>query len=217
MRPNLFAAFGLSAALVAGVAQGQLTSTATTITVDEGGKGTIGTAPLPGTLMPDPTSASGSPVLAYPLPFLVTPGDVVLIEPGTPEPANSDLIRFVVPQGVGPDFTTDGNVGFSLLLFYSDLPAAGETAALGDLGVPPAAPGAKIFTEVGSEAGPNGFTYTPGVGDPGSPSSILGVSGATYTFISDSAVPLPSTVWAGLALMGVVGVWTAFRRGNAMP
>ena len=63
----------------------------------------------------------------FTLPFPVTPGDVVLTEPGTTEPADSDLIRFFTPAAGGP----------SLLLFYSDLPAAGEAAEIADLGVPP--------------------------------------------------------------------------------
>src|SRR5436309_3820654 len=65
------------------------------VTVDENGNGSIGTTPLVGELITDPTTLSGSKVLAYALPFAVTPGDVVMSEPGTPENSNSDLIRFV--------------------------------------------------------------------------------------------------------------------------
>lgn len=179
------------------------------IAVDENGNGSFtsanGTIAFTGSIITDPTSTTGSKVLAYDLPFLGTlaSGDVVLTEPGTTEPADSDLIRFFTPATGAP----------SMLLFYSDLPGAGETADLADLGVPPAALGAKVFSEVGPEGGPNGVVYTPFFNDPGS--SSLGTAtfpNLTYDFISDAAVPLPASAWAGLVLIVGFGVWRVARR-----
>jgi hypothetical protein len=71
---------------------------AETITVDEFGNGTGTTGP--GVIQPDPTVAGGT-VLAYQLPFVVTNGDVALVEdPGTG--AISDLIRFKTIGEVTP-------------------------------------------------------------------------------------------------------------------
>src|SRR4051812_8663511 len=81
-------------AMVAGVSRA-VPVDLSSVTVDENGNGSIGTIRLVGELITDPTSLSGSKVLAYALPFAVTPGDVVLSEPGTPENSSSDLIRFV--------------------------------------------------------------------------------------------------------------------------
>ena len=176
-----------------------------TVTVDESGTGLIvlgfQSTPLTGSVITDPTSTTGSKVLAYPLPFVAAAGDVVLTEPGTTEPSDSDLIRFVLNPAT-PTAPT------SLLLFYSDLPGAGETAQVADLGVPPAVSGAKIFAEVGPEDGPNGATYTPGSMDPGA--SVLV---AHYSFISDpSGVPLPTSVVAGLVLLTGLGAWRLMRK-----
>ena len=105
------------------------------------------------------------------------------------------------------------------MLFYSDLPGPGGTADLADLGVPPAAPGAKVFAETGLfgapylEAGPNGLVYTPALStspspDPGSVGQSL-----TYVFISDAAsVPLPTSAWAGLVLLMGLGAWRVIRK-----
>ena len=191
-----------------------------TVTVDENGNGSItnpsGTTPLVGTLMPDPSSNNVIPggmnlVLVYPLPFLIIPGDVVLTEPGTTEPANSDLIRFVL----NPNSAATNPTG--LLLFYSELGGPGEVGDLADRGVPPAfvAPPVSPITlaEVGPEAGPNGVIYTPGTiqgfVEPGS----TGVAGeVTYNIISDPAgVPLPTSAWAGLALLTGLGAWRVIR------
>ena len=172
----------------------------TTVTVDESGTGSIGSAPLIGSVITDPTSTTGSKVLAYPLPFPVTPGDVILTEPSTTEPADSDLIRFFSPQNVA-------NMP-SLLLFYSDPPGTGEVGQVADLGVPPAASGAKVFAEVGPEDGPNGAPYTPGLTDPGASVFVT-----NYSFISDpSGVPLPASAIAGLALLMGLGAWRVIRK-----
>jgi len=221
MRLSSVALVGVFVAMAAGVC-GAVPVDLSTVTVDENGNGSLGTLPLKGEMIADPTSLTGSQVLVYPLPFAVTPGDVVLVEPGTTEPANSDLIRFVAPQ-VFWNATTDGTIvgAAGLLLFYSDLPKAGETADLADVGVPPAAPNARTFTETGlfgqpySEGGPNGLVYNPAAGDPGSFGvTYVGLIAApSYTFISDgTTVPLPSVAWAGLVLMGVLGGWRAVRR-----
>ena len=172
------------------------------ITVDENGNGSMtspnGTTPIPGTVITDPTSTAGSKVLAYTLPGVVASGDIVITEPNTTEPANSDLIRFFTPA-TGAQ---------TMLLFYSDLAGAGEAADIADLGVPPAAPGAKVFAETGlfaapyTEAGPNGLVYMPAAGDPGSATGAI----LSYTLISDAAsVPLPASAGAGLVLLMGLG------------
>lgn len=193
------------------------------VTVDENGNGSVttpnGTTPLVGTLGRDPTSSSNtggfSLVLAYPLPFLAIPGDVVLTEPGTSEPVDSDLIRFIFnPQSSSMNPT-------SLLLFYSDLPGPGEVADLADVGVPPpfTLPSAPIVRqEVGPEAGPNGVTYTPGVtGGFVDPGNIDTSGGVSYNIVSDTAgVPLPASVWAGTALLTGLGAWRVIRKRAAI-
>lgn len=188
-------------------------STIANVGVDESGNGFITTPStvtvLTGLVITDNTTSTTGSKLGYGLPFVVTPGDVVLTEPGTTEPADSDLIRFIPPPPTFP-----GPVG-SVLLFYSELPAAGEIAQAADLGVPPASPTAKVFVETGlfgapySEAGPNGLLYAPGPTDPGGSSN----ASLTYIFTSDPAgTPLPASAWAGLVLIAGFGAWRIVRR-----
>lgn len=103
MKWKLLAGMGLFIALASSAAQALIVPV--TVTVDESGNGSAGSALMSSSLITDPTSTTGSKVLAYTLPFIVSPGDVVLSEPGTTEPADSDLIRFVnqLPDGLGDD------------------------------------------------------------------------------------------------------------------
>jgi hypothetical protein len=167
------------------------------ITLDEFGMsgGTFGG--LPSGLSADPTVMGGPAVLTYVLPFDITSGDVVLLEPDTNQP--SDLLRFI-----------EGNEnagGANTLLFYSDNGDGADAPA--DVGLPPniGEPfGAALsFFEVGPE-GMNGFTYTPGVDDPGAGGGLG--AGVAYTFISDS-VPEPSI--CALLGLGAAGL-LAWRR-----
>lgn len=193
-----------------------------TVTVDENGKGSIGPLDLTGSLMADPNRPDHR-VLAYVLPAPVTPGDVVLNEPGRSQ-GGSDLIRFINVTAVDDETddngdtkpntgTSDGDddeeTAKSLLLFYSDTASTGEAPTLADVGVPTALqPNHKAFDETGlfgktySDAGPNGLVYTPGAGDPGSllagvgeisANTVVGIS-PNYVFISDAAgTPPPGT------------------------
>jgi len=151
-----------------------------TITVDEGGKGTIGCLPVSGSLTNDPGPGGQPQALTYPLPFAGTPGDVMIAESPAGGPP-SDIIRF------------NGN---STLVFYSD-PFSVDTNDCPDSLADGAGPTTFYSTTVGliesgPEGGTNGVTYTPTPGEPG-----YDPSGPTYTFISDypPLAPDPFTAW----------------------
>jgi PEP-CTERM motif len=168
------------------------------ITLDEFGmsSGTFGG--LPSGFSADPTVMGGPAVLTYVLPFDITSGDLVLLEPDTNQP--SDLLRFIE--------SNPNAGGANTVLFYSDNEDGVDAPA--DVGLPPniGVPfgSALTFFEVGPE-GMNGFTYIPGPGDPGA--GIGPAAGVVYTFISDS-VPEPSI--CALLGLGAMGLLAGHRR-----
>jgi hypothetical protein len=166
-------------------------------TFDENGNST-GPGISPGVMSPDPSGGLTVPVLVYTLPFPVVPGDVGLLENGSTSQSPSDLVRFVSSPATG---------NISYIIFYSDVETPGSLD-LADTGLPPS-PNAIIIPEAGTEAGPNGATWTPAPGAPGSP--LSGVSVA-YQIISD--VPEPNAV-ALVAIGGGLLLYTLKRRQQA--
>jgi hypothetical protein len=169
-------------------------ASAQTFTFDENGKGTITTGS--GTI-----SITGSPTpapLTYKLGYASTAGDIVVVEPGTPNNAPSDILRF----------DANGNV-----TVFSDF-ESGEVPDLADVAALPTPSTNAVFPlengpggAPGIEGGMNGlFGYTPPVGTPGSGPSTAGP--VTFNFISD--VPEPST-W-GLLVVGLGVALLARRR-----
>jgi hypothetical protein len=176
-----------AAATVLTFASHTLAQFTVTVTVDEHGNGTVtnnagGSGVSPFSVGLDPGPGGLANALTYGLlnpPGLVA-GDLLLFEPGSPG-VLSDVIRF----------NTDQNGGS--LVFYSD--NLDGTDSLADTGFPTGFY-ANTFSaiEVGPE-GNNGFSYTPGVGEPG---FVTGAAGpVTYVIISE--VPEPGI----LALCGV--------------
>jgi hypothetical protein len=157
-----------------------------TITIDENGVGSIRSstgmsAPMPGVLG---TDSDGHPTLIYtpPAAFNYQPvnGDLYLHEPGTPTGTFSDVVRF---HG-------------GTICFYSDAASPGETATLGDVGIPVhLLDNKKTIEEVGPENS-NGATYSPMAGEPGfDPSQKV-----TVVVVSDTPEP-SSLVVAALSLL----------------
>lgn len=171
--------FGFTFAVAVTTVLGQVP----TITFDENGRGDLNGALLPFNVGPDPSGGIAAPVLIYTLPFLVTPGDVGLLETNLTTAPPSDLIRFITPAGAN----------HSLAIFYSDNNETPLHTDLADTGLPIVS-GAILIPELGAE-GANGAFFIPGPGGPGS----LPTGGPLYyNIISD--VPEPSTfVLAGLA------------------
>ena len=203
-RPYVLAGLALAAWLVTAGGPAHAQGFSITTTVNENGQGTFSNtagffSPLPAALLPDPGPGGLPAALTYGLlnpPGLVA-GDLVLLEPGTIGVV-SDIIRFNPQQNGGS------------LVFYSD--NFDGAPSLADTGPPL---GTSLFTtavEVGPEAGPNGFSYTPTAGLPG---FIAGAAGpVTYVFQSDpapSAVPAPPTLLLGL--VGAACVARLRRRG----
>jgi hypothetical protein len=149
---------------------------------------------IPFTIGPDPSGGvTTSPVLIYTLPFAVTPGDVILTEPGQPNGPNSDIVRFWNPTGINQ----------SEIIFYSDFSAADPADAPADVGLPTQLqPIVVTIPEVGPE-GNNGAIYLATPGLPGS-TSFLPIQ---YNIISD--VPEPGT---GALLLSGVGLLFGIKR-----
>jgi hypothetical protein len=162
-----------------------------TFTIDEFGVGSFGGAVVPSTIGLDPSGGVVGPVLIYTLPFAVTPGDVILSEPGQVPPLTSDIIRFWNSAA--------GNQ--SEIIFYSDFSAADPADAPADVGLPTQLFNPTTITEVGPE-GNNGAVYNALPGMPGSTSAPI-----QYVIISD--VPEPGT---GALLLSGVGLLFGIRR-----
>lgn len=133
--------------------------------------------PVPYQVAPDPSGGVAANVLIYQLPFVVTPGDVALLEPGSTSGTPSDLVRFFNPAGAN----------FSEIIFYSDIEPGEPNTDLADTGLP-VSPNAIPIEEVGPE-GNNGAIWTPPAGAPGSNPTGANVQ---YNIISD--VPEPGAL-----------------------
>jgi hypothetical protein len=106
------------------------------------------TAPLPFTVGPDPSRGIvGAPVLIYSLPYLLTAGDVGLVEPG--QSTLSDLIRFYNAPGAN----------HSVIIFYSDID--GPNPDLADVGIPYSANPVLINEAAAGADGNSVTTWTP--------------------------------------------------------
>jgi hypothetical protein len=151
-----------------------------TLTFDEFGTGRLTNSaganlPLPSIIRVDPGPGGLPAVLFYDMlapPGLVT-GDLLILEPTTG--ALSDILRFdAVRAGV---------------FVYSDNFDGADAPA--DVGFPTGRyPNMFTITEVGPE-GASGITYTPIAGQPG---FVAGAAGpVTYVFLSDGAIPEPSS------------------------
>lgn len=145
----------------------------------------------PGFLMDDPGPGGLPSALTYTTPGGLVVGDLLIHEPSGGE---SDLVRW------------NGN---ATLVFYSDFPDQGETPDVADIGLPGGAyPNGLSVTETGlfgnpyTEAGPNGYVYTPLAGQPGyNPNA----PGSQYIIISD--IPEPGTVaLVGLGFVALLAV-----------
>jgi hypothetical protein len=167
------------------------------VSVDENGHGTLqadhSTLPFSGILAPDPGPGGLPAVLTYPLPFLATQGDVLLMDGAN----RLDVIRF--NGGETLTFYSDNIDGFDALGDTSGLPGAFYA---NQVSIP----------EIGSEAS-NGAVYTPLPGQPGFDPLFQ----PTYKFISDgtgAAVPEPASITllaTGAGLAGFVG-WRRRKR-----
>src|SRR5262245_49359393 len=83
---KVLATIGIASLVTSTSVRGQL------VTVDEFGKGNFNGTGLPSAIAVEPIS--GIATLMYTLPFVGTPGDVVLLEPGTGPQQTSDILRF---------------------------------------------------------------------------------------------------------------------------
>lgn len=194
MKGKLFSCVALFVALASSISQAD----PVTVTVDENGNGTFGTTPVTGSLVTDPTGATMAKVLTYSLPTVVVAGNIAIQESVDPDQGGSDLIEFVTTS------LSSSSAPHSLLVFISDPVTGSEPPDLADIRIlfGGTIPVAKTFVETGPPNGPNGLTYTPGPNDPGFSST----SSLTYNIVSDAAgVPLPTSAWAGLALLMGLG------------
>jgi PEP-CTERM motif len=159
---------------------------------DEFGNGAFG----PGVLQADPTGGYlGGPVMVYPLPFAGTPGDVLMHDGGLAGLA-LDVLRFT---------------GNGQLIFYSDNIDGFDAPA--DTGGPPnpLLPNQANIVEQGVEGGFQDAFYAPIPGQPGFDPTLP--PGATYHFISDYAVPEPTSL-SIVAIGAIAGSLFVRRRRN---
>jgi hypothetical protein len=182
MKVTTFVVVSVCVLLLAGRAWG--ISTIPTVVFDENGNGTYNGQAI------DHVYVSGQS-LYYILPFVTAPGDVVITEPGTQD--ISDLLRFAPIAGAPVTY----------LFVYSELPEAGETPALADLGIPTVGATFVSFPESGTEGGWNGLYYVPS--PPTNPGSVA-TNMVAYDFTSD--VPEPMT----LSLLAIGGAAVLRRR-----
>jgi hypothetical protein len=168
-------AIGFSSAITANRLFAQI------FTFDENGNYTMNggpvPVPVPVQVAPDPSGGIAANVLIYQLPFVVTPGDVALLENGQTSQTPSDIVRFFSPAGAN----------FSDIIFYSDVEPGEPNTDLADSGLP-VSPNAFPIPEVGPE-GNNGATWNPLPGQPGSAPTGVNIQ---YNIISD--VPEPSAL-----------------------
>jgi hypothetical protein len=149
-------------------------------------------------MMADPSGGLTN-AMVYTLPFIVLApnGDVQLNESAVAV-VPSDLLRFFRPTGV----TT------SYLIFYSDQDGGIDAGA--DTGMPSPATNLVQLSEVALAGGGFGAVYTTTTGSPG-----MADFAVQYTFISDAAVPEPST--AALGAIGCSLLALAVRRRRQRP
>jgi len=164
-----------------------------TLQIDENANGWLNGGYHPGILQLDPGPGGLPGALTYTTPAGPIVGDLLIDEPGG---GQSDLVRW------------NGN---ATVVFYSDLPEAGETPDLADIGLPAVFyPNLLEVMETGlfgnpySEAGPNGYVYTPLAGQPGYDPNA---PGSQYIIISD--IPEPGTV--ALVWLGMIGLLAVIR------
>ena len=163
-----------------------------TLQIDENGNGLLNGAYHPGVLQLESRPGWFARRVDVYDPHGTIVGDLLIDEPGG---GLSDLVRW------------NGN---GTVVFYSDLPEAGEIPDLADIGLPTVfypnlleVVETGLFGSVYTEAGPNGYVYIPRPGKPG-----FDPNGPTsqYTIISD--IPEPGTealVWLGLvAFLAVI-------------
>jgi hypothetical protein len=177
-------------------AMAAVSSFAQILTFDENGHANFGGNPLPFFVGPDPSGGLAANVLVYTLPFMVTPGDVGLLENPIGSGTNlvlSDIVRFYTPTTAN---TSD-------IIFYSDIEAGENDHDLADTGLPQS-PNAFLIQEVGPENN-NGAIWNPVPGQPGSLPT-----GGTIQFNIISDVPEPGTLT--LAACGGALSLAALRR-----
>jgi hypothetical protein len=194
------ATFGFLWAVATNTGLGQQTN----IFVDEFGNGSFSavpntSVPLGFTVGPDPTGGVTGNVLIYSLPLLISPGDIGLVEPGSPTGSGpSDLLRFFTPSGSGT----------SELIFYSDISPGDPSDSFADSGLP-SSPNAVLVDESGPE-GNNGAVFAAVNNAPGG-----GPFGSEVIYHVVSDAPEPGTAALLLAGAGVgLGVHRFRRRAS---
>ena len=171
------------------------------------GQITVDEIPTPTPLLPapgifsDPFSPTMPPTVMYPLPFIVTPGDLAITEPPVITGQQfSDLLRWEILPATNQE----------VLFVYSDSSSSDPPNAPADVGIPPNFQ-ANLFmtpeTGLGVPPAPytdfaNGLVWVPapGSGLPGSPPA--GAAPITWTFISD--VPEPAMLCLAPALVALL-------------